>query len=85
MATAKATVYCDLNDKSKMAAAAPQPRDEYCDSDCWPSENEDSAATEAPACENTPAIVFGDIMHLLAMTFITLTAIGVCLKVFHLH
>jgi hypothetical protein len=56
-------------------------------SHCWPDltrEAEDPAAIEALAQKNAPAIVFGDILCLLGMTFLIITVIDISLKAFHI-
>ena len=51
----------------------------------WSDEAKEPATTEASARENAPAIAFGDIMRLLGMTFIVITAIDLSVKAFHLQ
>jgi hypothetical protein len=88
MANANAIFHCDLDGASETAAEPPQHRHEERESDCWPDwsgEAEDPAAIEAVVRENAPAIVFGDVVRLLGMTFIIITVIDLSLKAFHLH
>ena len=88
MPPAKATFDCDLDGVSETVAKPVQPRCEERRSDCWldwSDEAEEPAATEASARENAPAIVFGDIVRLLGMTFIVITVIDLSLKAFHLQ
>ena len=56
--------------------------------DCWPDwprDAEEPAVIEAAARQNTPAIVFGDMVRLLGMTFAIVTIIGLSLRAFHLY
>jgi hypothetical protein len=88
MATADAIFHSDFDGASEMAPELPQHRHEARRSDCWPDwsgEVEEPAVTEAVIRENSPAIVFGDIVRLLGMTFILITVIDLSLKAFHLH
>ena len=48
-------------------------------------EAEDPAAIEALAQKNAPAIIFGDILRLLGMTFLIITVIDISLKAFHIY
>jgi hypothetical protein len=87
MANANAIFHCDLDGVSE-TAPGPQHRREERGSDCWPDlsgEAEDPAVIEAVVRENAPAIVFGDVVRLLGMTFIIITVIDLSLKAFHLH
>jgi hypothetical protein len=86
---ANAIFHCDFDGASETAPEPPpQHRHEERRSDCWPDwsgEVEDPAVIEAVARENAPAIVFGDVVRLLGMTFIVITVIDLSLKAFHLH
>jgi hypothetical protein len=87
MANANAIFHCDLDGASETARGH-QHRHEERGSDCWPDwsgEAEDPAVIEAVVRENAPAIVFGDVVRLLGMTFIIITVIDLSLKAFHLH
>ena len=88
MPPAKATFDCDLDDVSETVVKPVQHCSEERRSDCrldWSYEAEEPATTEASAGENAPAIVFGDIVRLLGMTFIVITVIDLSLKAFHLQ
>jgi hypothetical protein len=85
---ANAIFHRDLDGVSEPAPRPPQHCHEERPSDCWPNwsgEVEDPAVIEAIVRENAPAIVFGDVVRLLGMTFIVITFIDLSLKAFHLH
>jgi hypothetical protein len=53
--------------------------------DCWPdwpSDAEDPAVIEAAARQNRPAIVFGDMVRLLGMTFAIVAVMDFSLRIF---
>jgi hypothetical protein len=83
-----AIFHCDLDGASETAPGPLQHHHEERRSDCWPdwsSEAEDPAVIEALAQKNAPAIVFGDVVRLLGMTFIIITVIVLSLKALHLY
>jgi hypothetical protein len=88
MSTANSISHSDLTGAAQTTPKHPQyRRDERC-SDCWldwTGEAEDPAVIESLAQKNAPAIVFGDIIRLLGMTFIIITVIDISLKAFHIY
>jgi len=86
--TANSISHSDLIGATQTTPKHPQYRRDERSSDSWndwTGEAEDPAAIEALAQKNAPAIVFGDIVRLLGMTFLVITVIDISLKAFHLH
>jgi hypothetical protein len=82
MSTVKAVFDCDLHDAFQMAVDLPQHRPKERQSDCWLDwsiDIEDPAAIEALTRNNAPAIVFGDVVRLLGITFIVIAVIDAVL------
>ena len=88
MPTANPTSHSDLIGATQTTPKPPQYRRDERSSDIWSDqtgEAEDLAVIEALVRKNAPAIVFGDVVRLLGMTFLIITVIDLSLKAFHLH
>jgi hypothetical protein len=86
MLTANVNSHFDHDDASEPATEAPRVCREECDSDYWPDwpcNIEEPTAIEAAIRNNAPAIVFGDIVRLLGMTFLIITIIDLSLRALH--
>ena len=83
MPTANVNSHFDPDDESEPATDALRVGREERGSDYWPDwpcNVEGPAAIEASIRNNAPAIVFGDIVRLLGMTFIIITVIDLSLR-----
>jgi hypothetical protein len=88
MSTANPISHSDLTGAAQTTPKHPQYRRDERSSDSWNDWTggaEDPAVIEALVQKNAPAIVFGDIVRLLGMTFLIITLIDLSLKAFHLH
>jgi hypothetical protein len=86
MPTANVNSHFDHGDASELATEAPRICREERGSDYWPDwprNVEKPAAIEASIRNNAPAIVFGDIVRLLGMTFLVITVIDLSLRALH--
>ena len=86
MPTANVTSHFDHGDGSEPATEAPRVCREERGSDYWPDwpcNVEEPAVIEASIRNNAPAIVFGDIVRLLGMTFLIITVIDLSLRALH--
>ena len=81
MPAAEAMSHHEFGDALEAAPESPR----HSESDCWPdwpADVEEPEVIEAAVRQNAPAIVFGDIVRLLGMTFAVMTVIDLSLKIF---
>ena len=84
MPAADAMSHREFDDALEATPEFPRHRESDCWPD-WPSDADEPAVIEAAARQNTPAIVFGDMVRLLGLTFAIMAVMDLSLRAFHLY